>query len=270
MHAVDVAMTGISAVIRFPVYGQRGIALVEWLLASVLGLLILMAALAWLNSSWQMAIAQRQPLQLANAGVWIMQRISMSAELAGFGMLHPLGFDDARLSPWRSENNLGVGKPASDQLTLQRLLDQDELDCEGTRVMAGYVLVERYFMRTDSSASGWVLACDAGQCDVTGCSRLGDAGAALLADIDSLQVLYGLPAAAGEAGQFVDATVLKSLFPIPRVLSLRVGVLLHGSESLPRKRRWQAPPEWLGLSLNTVTDARAHAAMSLTMELPNG
>lgn len=249
---------------------QCGTALAEWLLASALGLLILMAALAWLNSSWQLAIAQRQPLQIANAGAWILQRISLSAGLAGFGALHPLALDDPRLSAWRSENNLGIGKPASDQLTLQRLLDQDLLDCEGTRVTAGNVLVERYFLRADSSASGWVLACDAGQCNADSCSRLGDAGAALLADIDSLQVLYGLPAAAGQAGQYVDATVLKSMSPMPRVLSLRVGVLLHGSEPLPRKRRWQPPLEWVSLSLTAITDTRAHAAISQTMELPNG
>lgn len=261
-------MTGMPALAM--AFAQRGMALAEWLLASVLGLLILMSAVAWLNSSWQLAIVQRQPLQMANAGAWMLQRIGLSAELAGFGALHPLALDDARLSAWRSENNLGVGKPASDQLTLQRLLDQDLLDCEGSRVTAGNVLVERYFMRTDSSASGWVLACDAGQCNAAGCSRLGDAGAALLADIDSLQVLYGLPAAEGQASQYVDATVLKNLPAIPRVLSVRVGVLLHGSESLPRKRRWQPPPEWLGLSLGAVTDTRAHAAMSQTMELPNG
>ena len=250
--------------------GQLGMALAEWLLACVLGLLILMAALAWLNSSWQLAISQRQPLQMANAGAWILQRIGLSAELAGFGAEHPLGLDDARLSAWRSENNLGIGKPASDQLTLQRLLDQDVLDCEGTRVSAGNVLVERYFMRTDSSAAGWVLACDAGQCNADSCSRLGDAGAALLADIDSLQVLYAVPAVPGQASQYVDASVLKSMSPTPRVLSLRVGVLLRGSEPLSRKRRWQPPQEWLGMSLSAVTDSRAHAAFSQTMELPNG
>lgn len=252
------------------VFMQRGIALAEWLLASVLGLLILMAALAWLNSSWQLAMAQRQPVQLANAGVWLLQRIRLSAELAGFGAVHPLALDDPRLSTWRSENNLGAGKPASDQLTLQRQLDEDVLDCEGARVLAGNVLVERYFMRADSNSAGWVLACDAGQCSADACSRLGDAGAALLADIDSLQVLYGVPAAAGQASQYVDATTLKAMSPIPRVLSLSVGVLLHGSESLPRKHRWQAPQDWLGLNLGAVSDARAHAALSQTMELPNG
>ncbi|MEK6790050.1 MAG: PilW family protein [Pseudomonadota bacterium] len=255
---------------RSQAYVQRGMALAEWLLASALGLLILMAALAWLSSSWQLAISQRQPLQMANAGVWLLQRISLSAEMAGFGAVHPLALDDPRLSAWHSENNLGVGKPASDQLTMQRLLDQDVLDCEGTRVLAGNVLVERYFMRADSSSAGWVLACDAGQCNADGCSRLGDAGAALLADIDSLQVLYGVPAATGQSSQYVDATVLSGMSPTTRVLSLSVGVLLHGSESLPHKRRWQPPPDWLGLSLVAVTDKRAHAAFSQTMELPNG
>ena len=42
----------------------------------------------------------------------MLQRIGRNAELAGFGGAHPLALDDARLSAWRSENNLGVGKPA--------------------------------------------------------------------------------------------------------------------------------------------------------------
>lgn len=249
---------------------QRGMALAEWVIASALGVLVLIAALAWLNSSWKLAIQQRQPMQMASSGWWILERIRQSVDLAGFGAVHPLALNDARLSLWHSADNRGAGKPASDQLTLQRLLDVDALDCEGTRVPAGNVLIERYFMRTDTSAPGWVLACDAGQCNADACSRLGDAGVALLSDIDSLQVLYAVPAATGQSSRYVDAGVLKGMSPIPRVLSLRVGVLLQGGEPLPHKRRWLAPEAWLGLSLDAVIDARSHAAFSQTMELPNG
>ena len=80
----------VAALKRSQAYVQRGMALAEWLLASALGLLILMAALAWLSSSWQLAISQRQPLQMANAGVWLLQRISLGAVLAGFAAVHPL------------------------------------------------------------------------------------------------------------------------------------------------------------------------------------
>lgn len=249
---------------------QKGVALGEWLLASVIGVIILMAALAWLSSSWQLAFIQRQALQTANAGQWALQRIRQRAEWAGFGGVHPLALDDARVSAWLSDNNRGLGKPVSDQLTIQYLVEKAVLDCEGTRVLAGQILIERYFVRADSSTSGWVLACDAGQCDANACSRLGDAGLALLADVESLQVLYGLAPSESLAGGYVDATVLRSMSPLPRVHSLRIGILLRGSDLLPRKRRWQAPDDWLGMNLGSMTDARAHRAMSQTLELPNG
>lgn len=249
---------------------QRGIALAEWLLASVIGLMLLMAAVAWLSSSWNMALSQRQGMQTASAGHWLIQRVAQRAEMAGLGDVHPLALDDPRLTAWLSENNQGLGKPASDQLTLQFTVENELLDCEGTRVLPGNKLIERYFVRADSSAPGWVLACDAGLCASNTCSRLGDAGVALLADVDSFQVLYGLSPNANLAGAYIDATALRSMSPPPRVSSMRLGVLLKGSELLPRKRRWQAPTEWLGLSLDSVSDARTHRAISQTLELPNG
>lgn len=249
---------------------QKGVALAEWLLASVIGIILMMAALAWLSSSWQLALGQRQALQTANAGQWALQRLRQRVEWAGFGGVHPLALDDARVSAWLSDNNRGLGKPLSDQLTLQYLVDRAVLDCEGTRVLPGQVLVERYFVRADSSTSGWVLACDAGQCDTHDCSRLGDAGIALLADVDSFQVLYGLAPSDSLAGAYVDASALRSMSPATRVRSLRIGLFLRGSELLPRKRRWQPPADWLGISLGSITDARAHRALTQTLELPNG
>lgn len=249
---------------------QRGVALAEWLLASVIGLLLTMAAVAWLSSSWQMALLQRQTLQIANAGQWLLTRLGQRAELAGFGAMHPLALDDPRLNNWLSSNNQGVGKPASDQLTLQFAVDRELMDCEGTRIAVGQTLVERYFVRTDSSAPGWVLACDAGQCDASTCSRLGDAGVALLADVDSFQVLFGLAPTVDGVVAYLDASQLRSIEPRPRVHSLRVGLLLRGSDILLRKKRWQPPAEWLGYQLESVNDARAHRAFSQTFELPNG
>ncbi len=249
---------------------QLGLALVEWTLAALLGSFILAAALAWLQSSLQLALLQRMPLQMSEESAWVLQRLTQAAMLAGQGAVHPLGSGDVRLQAWQVSDGLGPGSPASDQLVLRRRLDSDVLDCEGSRVPAGDDLIERYFLRADSSAPGLVLACDAGACNATGCRELGDAGVPLQSDLESFQVLYGLPHSPGQAGRYVDASAWRSLTPVPRLTSLRIGLLQRSRESVVRARRWPLPADWLGCNLSSVTDRTAHSAWQLTLVVPHG
>lgn len=249
---------------------QAGFTLAEWLLASLLGSLVLAAALAWLQASLQMQLSQRAPAELADTGQWLYRRWWLSALQAGQGGVHPLGLDDARLAAWRPADASGSGIPASDQFMLVRQLDAAARDCEGTSVAAGDVLVERWLVRADSSATGLVLACDGGSCNASGCQRLGDSGMAVQGEIDSLQVLYGLAPESGQTLRYVDATVLRSISPPPRVLALRAGLLAHSRERLPGGRIWPVPVDWLGVVLPAQPTGRAHAAWQWTLELPNG
>lgn len=249
---------------------QRGFTLAEWLLASLLGVLVLAAALAWLQAALRLQLSQRAPAELADTGLWLYRRWWSQALLAGQGGVHPLGLDDPRLAAWRSADGTGSGSPASDQLLLVRRLDADGRDCEGNTVAAGELLVERWLVRADSSAAGLALACDGGSCGASGCQRLGDSGMAVQGDIGSLQVLYGLMPAPGLAGRYVDAATLLAMSPSPRVGSLRIGLLAHSRERLPEGRAWPVPLDWLGLSLPMQPAGRAHAAWQWTLELPHG
>lgn len=253
-----------------PAVGQHGFTLAEWLLASLLGSLVLASALAWLQADLQMQLSQRAPAELADTGQWLYRRWWLSALQAGQGAVHPLGLDDQRLAAWRPADASGSGAPASDQLLLVRRLDAAARDCEGTSVVAGDVLVERWLVRADSSAAGWVLACDGGSCGSTGCQRLGDSGMAVQGEIDSLQVLYGVAAEAGQALRYVAADELRSLAPPPRVLALRIGLLAHSRERLPGGRIWPVPVDWLGVVLPAQASGRAHAAWQWTLEVPHG
>lgn len=249
---------------------QRGFSLAEWLLASLLGSLVLASALAWLQADLQMQLGQRAPAELADAGQWLYRRWWLSALQAGQGGVHPLGLDDSRLATWRPADASGSGAPASDQFMLVRRLDAATRDCEGSSVAVGDVLVERWLVRADSSAPGWVLACDGGSCGAGGCQRLGDSGMAVQGEIDSLQVLYGLAAEAGQSLRYVDATVLRTLVPPPRVMALRIGLLAHSRERLPGARVWLMPADWLGVALPAQSLGRAHAAWQWTLEVPHG
>lgn len=249
---------------------QRGFTLAEWLLASLLGVLVLAAALAWLQAALRLQLSQRAPAELADSGLWLHRRWAAQALLAGQGGVHPLGLDDPRLAAWRPADGGGGGSPASDQLVLVRRLDVAGRDCEGNTVTAGELLVERWLVRADSSAAGLALACDGGSCGVSGCQRLGDSGMAVQGDIGSLQVLYGLAPAPGLAGRYVDADALLAISPTPRVGSLRIGLLAHSRERLPDGRAWPVPADWLGLDLPAQPTGRAHAAWQWTLEVPNG
>lgn len=250
---------------------QRGLALAEWTLAALLGVFMLAAAMAWLQSSLQMARSQRLPLQMAAEAVWLLKRLELAALLAGQGGLQPLGEGDARLQDWRVSDGSGPGSPASDQLVLRRVLAADSLDCEGRRLTAGSELVERYFLRADSAASGLVLACDAGSCDTGGCHDLGDAGAALLSEVDSLQLLYGIGGADAQAPpRYVDASVLRTMTAPAMLRSLRVGLLLRSRELRHRDGRWAVPADWPGPAVQPAPDHHARAIWQMTMAVPHG
>lgn len=247
---------------------QQGWLLVEWLLAAVLGMLVLASMTTLLQDALLLARSQRAQGPMQQAAVWLLHRLGDAITLAGQGGVHPLGLDDTRLGAWWPDNDQGPGKAASDQLLLSHVAAQDGMDCEGTRVGAGQQVVERYFLRADSSGPGWVLACDAGLCDAQGCVRLGDAGTALQAEVDSLQVRYLLPGVAGESGAWVEAGDLRQRLPaVPTVLGIRMALLMRGTEMQLRNLRWSTPPEWFGPALSLATDRLPHGLWLMTREI---
>lgn len=250
-------------------HAQRGMVLAEWTLAALVGVLLVAAAMAWLRSGLHMALWQRVPVQMSTQAVWLQARLARPALLAGMGGVHPAGLDDERLSAWWPVAD-GPGLMTSDRLLLQRVLDTDALDCEGTRVGAGHRLVERYFLRTDSSGEGWVLACDAGSCDAGGCQRLGDAGVALHGHVDGLLVRYGLHHEHTGTLAYVDAAGLRQAGAGAALVAVRVGLLLRSGERLPAVARWRPPPDWPDALPVMPADRHRRDAWQFTLEVPHG
>jgi len=56
-----------------------------------------------------------------------------------------------------------ISSPISDQLTIQFIAPTNMVNCEGSNVLVGDLVVERYFVRPDSNgvATDYALACDA-------------------------------------------------------------------------------------------------------------
>lgn len=122
---------------------------------------------------------------------------------------------------------------ASDQLVLQYVAMDATTDCEGNNVAAGTFMIARYFVRADNGVAA--LACDAGTHNGTGgLAGYGDTGQVLLTGVDSFQVLYGIDDGANGVARvtrYVNAATYAAMAPRPTVLTVRIGLYLHSSES---------------------------------------
>lgn len=249
---------------------QRGLALTDGLVALAISQLLLLAALGWLQGTLQLMRSQRIPAQLMETATWLHERLAQQVGLAGQGSQDPFGLLDARLSALRPRDGSGAGVPASDELVLTRWLVTREIDCEGNGVDPGRQLVERYFVRNDSAASGRVLACDGGSCQADGCRDLGDSGVALQGEIDSFQVHYGLRSEPTHGIRYVPAGDLLAAPPGTTVATVRIGLLVHARERISRPWPFRTPPDWPGQTLPATQSGQARAAWSWTLAVPHG
>lgn len=160
---------------------------------------------------------------------------------------------------WTGVSNVqGV---SSDQLTIQFMpqyvLDHkntaneaDDVwyggsDCEGnelefSRAEGRQVIVERYFLRSDTNNSSTepneplALACDAGHYPLEetpdAVIGLGGAGEIIIKRADHFRVLYAVQN--GGNHRYVDAATYMAMDPRPRVLAVQLGVLVRSNQSV--------------------------------------
>jgi len=129
-----------------------------------------------------------------------------------------------------SVSAIGIGN--SDRLVVQRLTPVPTFDCEGNAVPADDYVVSRYFLRADdASGSASALACDGGSHNGTVANGLGDNGVVLLTSVENMQVQLGI----GDAGvpeRYLTAAEYNALAaPRPRIITVRVGVMVGSLES---------------------------------------
>lgn len=250
---------------------QRGIAVVEWVMAAVLGALVLASALAWLQSSVVLALSQRVPAQLQESSYWLTQRLDQLITKAGAGGVHPLGLDDPALSTWWPKALPNTGRVLSDQLLLQRVVlnAQGDFDCEGRRTAFGARQISRLFLRRESISPLWTLACDGGYCDISGCYALGDAGIVLMAGVNAMQwqVLAADAGSSESVLPWLGVDAWRAQASVQAITGLRVRLWTSSETEFSRTRRWQAPAIWLGPSIGEINERRAQHTLEMTWRL---
>ncbi|MDO7539283.1 PilW family protein [Acinetobacter nosocomialis] len=141
----------------------------------------------------------------------------------------------------------------SDQLTIQFIAPSNMTNCEGVNVLAGDLVVERYFLRLDNNGSSqqdYALACDANTPSTTPTAQptsvdgFGDAGQIILPRIDHFHVLLGAKNAAGNFAYYtipqyrVAAQAARDATPTqlaPRILSIQISVLARSTNNAQNK-----------------------------------
>lgn len=157
---------------------------------------------------------------------------------------------------WKGLSNIQNSSNAavqSDQLTIQFIAPSNMTNCEGVNVLAGDLVVERYFLRLDSNGNSqqdYALACDANTpstvatAQPTTITGLGDAGQIILPRIDHFHVLFGAKNAAGNFAYYTipqyraAAQAARDTTPPvmpPRILSIQISVLARSTNNAKNK-----------------------------------
>ncbi|WP_062817604.1 PilW family protein [Alcanivorax sp. NBRC 102024] len=221
---------------------QRGFSLVELMVAMVLGLIVTLAAVQIFTANLRSSETQKVMTEVQESGRYAIQMLSSDLRRAGTPMSdHSLaspgsGYitDPIIFGPDLSREG-GGNADANDSVAFQFYGVQD---CEGDRAAGAsldspVLITNVYDVRMNADSGANELFCEG---DVDLATR----GAAMIAGIDSFQVLYGVdrPTIAGEnridrvafAGQYVDADNVVG----ETVVSVRVGLLVSAEvDNLP-------------------------------------
>lgn len=157
-----------------------------------------------------------------------------------------------------SKVKIGSADAVSDQLTIQFIAPTAMANCEGVNVLEGDLVVQRYFMRPDtSSTTDYVVACDANTPNAAATAQpttltgFGDAGQVVIPRADHLKFLLGAKDSTGKLGyytvnQYREAAkearrtaAVTGTLPLPaktatippRIVLVKIGILVRSVDN---------------------------------------
>lgn len=130
----------------------------------------------------------------------------------------------------------------SDQLTIQFIAPAAMTDCEGGTVNVGDRVIQRYFLRPDTTDStALVLACNAGRISAAAPPNLtnntidgnyGGAGQVMMQRVEHMHVLLGTQTAAGVWRYFsIRDYMALTTTPKPQIKSIQISVLVRSLDN---------------------------------------
>ncbi|WP_227429835.1 prepilin-type N-terminal cleavage/methylation domain-containing protein [Psychrobacter sp. I-STPA6b] len=234
---------------------QQGFTLIELMIALVLGLLVAAAAVQVFYISQRTATTQSSASGVQDSAVFGLQRLEQDIRLAHYGAANRILKNDTKqagvlltttnsipdtpdtatalitnsdlLSKGRAHDSSFGGSQKSDQLTIQYKAPQTMYDCEQTVVKKGQLIIERYFLRSDTTTSKLGLACDSNNSRTAAniASGFGDNGQIVIPNVDQFRALLMT-----EEG-YRDIETYKTSGTKP-IYGIKLGLVLAGDNSV--------------------------------------
>lgn len=269
-------------------FSMQGFSLMELMVALAVGMVLATAAAQLFVTNQVTFNLQRGLGDVQENGSFAMDYINFDVRQAGMAPQGDSGVNRAKavvldvtdipggtaaILTQNAKSSM-AGYPDSDQLTIQYQTEFDTTDCEGKPVAKGMYVVSRYFLRADTtgaaaSGSTSALACDGGWHDKGDGDRpdagiytlhdMGDDGVVLMSSVQSFQVMVGVGNGTTDDVplRYLTLTQYKALAAPPRILSVRIGVLVS---SLNKAMKSVAPSVDMQVLDQTVAAATLNAA----------
>ncbi|WHP04878.1 PilW family protein [Acinetobacter corruptisaponis] len=193
---------------------------------------------------------------------------------------------------WLGLSNIKEYK--SDQLVIQyKAVIEGALDCEGRGITQdeidkGVFIVQRYFLRKDGD--DLALVCDAGRYETllatadlpTAISNYGGNGEVIMRRVDHFHILLGIKDNIKDEFKYVSIkdymgatnTLVKDANPRARIMSLQLGILMRGVETVPNNQNVPDAFQILDQKVSLKDDAKANRyvreVITQTVALRNG
>lgn len=246
---------------------QKGLSLIELMIAMLLGF-ILTAAILQIFQSISLTFKHNGQLaRIQENGRFSLELLSRDIHMAGYrnpdkGELINFFYVEATNECKSSDKYCTYDGEAkeSDRIAIQ-LEAVNEVDCTGHKVAKGKVVVNVYYISELDNIS--TLYCRGFDPDKK--AWLSEP-AALIAGIDNFQVLYGVSGSDDHVAQYVNA---KSVVEWPKVRAVKIGLLINSGEDtgsiLSKNRRYSV----LDSGQLSFNDNKARYIYSTTFSINN-
>lgn len=249
---------------------QSGFTLIELMISLVLGLLIIGAVAQIYITMVRTELVQRGAGEISDVSIFGIQSVEQKLRIANLGNpenninqttvgggvvltqanIGGTGTDTKLFthSPTSKSGGDGVSgtdKP-SDTLTIQytNVTGLPMIDCESNTVAVNERVIERYFLRTstDRTATGLVLACDAGRLNDTGIvtgtgaegtKAFGGNGSDMVLNVEQFNVLLGVQNLNGQMAYIKPTDYLattNTTFNKAPIVAIRFGMLVRSDK----------------------------------------
>lgn len=245
-------------------YHQKGLSLIELLIAMLLGLILMAGALQMMLSSQEIYKTTDTLSRIQENGRFALNFLAKDIRMAGYETSIEANGDVFMGGGCAACSTNGTGN-ASDQISI--LMDpSNNLDCQGTSVSAEKVIVNVYSIADLDNNQVSSLYCRG--YNYSASAWMGSSAQPLVDGVENMQILYGIsdPDAENAIIKYVSAGNITDWGAIGAV---RVSLLLNNGQSVGNSNNEARTFNLLDADQITITDKHSRQVFSTTVAINN-